>query len=404
MANNLFAYEPTREEQRFLRKARQLFQEHILPARAELDRANQSPDAIFQVFREAGLFPAMFPREVGGSGFHPMVPMLLMETMAEYCLGIATCFGVTTALAPLPLMLDGAEDQKRRFLPSLVSGKWLGAFAMTELEAGSDLSAIATRAEKVGDHYILNGEKKWITNAGFADLYFIFAVTDPTRGVTGGLSCFVVEKERDGLSFGALEDKMGIRCVPNRPILLENVKLPVANLVGMTPNRGFLLAMKTLAKSRCKVAATAVGLAQAAYQEAAKYTRGRRQFGKRVIDFQAVQHMLAEMAVRIETGRLLAHKAAWQVEALAHRKAMKLAAMAKLYCSEMAMRVATDALQLHGGYGFVKDNPIEKMFRDAKILAIYEGTSQLLKNQIGADIIAESAGFAAEEKRGSSKH
>jgi alkylation response protein AidB-like acyl-CoA dehydrogenase len=287
--------------------------------------------------------------------------------------------------------LAGSEEQKRKYLPKLATGEWLGAFALTEPDAGSDINSLSTTAIKKGDRYILNGKKKWISNAGIADVYCVFAKTDRDKDPRAAISCFIVEKNMPGLSFGKLENKLGLRCVPNRPILFEGVVVPEENLIGLKPGRGSLIAIQSLTRSRVCVGALGVGLATAAYKEALKYLRQRRQFDKRVLDFQVVQHMLTDILVKIETARSLTYKAGWYAYVLDHPEAPKFSAMAKYYASEMAMQVVTDALQLHGGAGFVKDSPVEKMFRDAKTLSIYEGTSQVLKNQIAATVIQDAA-------------
>jgi acyl-CoA dehydrogenase len=377
-------------EQAFLAQAHEVCRECIVPVRGEFDESGIFPDRIFIRFREVGLFRAMFPASYGGLGLHPLMPILLAEVIGHYCLAVGTIFGASTFVMSLPLLLYGTEEQKQRYLPKLASGEWLGAFAMTEPDAGSDITNMATVATRRGSKYILNGTKKWITNAGRADVYCILARTDPNKDPRAGMSCFIVERGTPGLSFGKLENKLGLRCVPNRPIILTDVEVPAENLVGLQPNKGFLQAFQSLTRSRVAVAALGVGVATGAYQEAVKYTSQRRQFGKRINEFQVVQHMLADLLVRIEAARALTYKAAVYAVVDEHRDASKYSAMAKYEASEMAMRVVTDALQLHGGYGFIKDSPVEKMFRDAKVLSIYEGTSQLLKNQIAAAIVTEA--------------
>lgn len=377
------------KEQELLEQLRQVGRDVIAPLAGELDESGEFPEQALKRFREIELFRAMFSEADGGLGMHPLMPVFVTEIIGNYCLGVGTIFGVSAVLHPLPLLLGGTPEQKKKYLPKLVSGEWLGAFAMTEPEAGSDIVNLSTTAVKKGDRYILNGTKKWITNAGRADLYCVLAVTDKSKDPRAGMSCFLVEKGSRGLSFGRLENKLGLRCVPNRPIIMEDVEVPEENLIGMKPNTGFNLAFQSLTRSRVMVAALGVGLASGACAEASRHTHQRKQFGKRVNEFQVVQHMLADFAVKIETARAMTYKAGWYALALNHPEASKYSAMAKYYSSEIAMQVATDALQLHGGYGFVKDSPIEKMFRDAKVLAIYEGTSQMLKSQIATSLIAD---------------
>ena len=389
MEPSFLDFQLSKEEQQFLELTRDVCQEVIVPTRAGLDESGEFPEQVFNRFREVGLFRAMFAARDGGLGMHPLMPILIAEVIGEYCLGVGTIFGVSTLLAPLPIQLGGTDEQKKQYLPRLASGEWLGAFAMTEPDAGSDITNLATTAVKKGDRYVLNGTKKWITNAGRADLYCILAVTDTRKDPRAGMSCFIVESGSPGMTFGKLENKLGLRCVPNRPIILEDVEVPEENLIGIKLNKGFTLALQCLTRSRVMVAALGVGVASGAYAEASRYTQQRKQFGKRINEFQVVQHMLADIAVKIETARAMTYKAGWYAIILKHREAGKYSAIAKYYASEIAMQVVTEALQLHGGYGFVKESPVEKMFRDAKVLSIYEGTSQMLKNQIASSLLAD---------------
>lgn len=367
---------------------REICEKEIVPRRAALDEKEEYPFEIFAKFKEAGLPAVMYDAEYGGMGVGLFAAIVFSEIVSEYCLGVNTAISATK-LGALPIEHGGTEEQKKKYLSAFASGEKIGAFGLTEPNAGSDVPNLSTTAVRKGDRYILNGVKQWISNAGVADVYTIFALTDKSKGPRG-MSCFIVEKGTKGLSFGKLENKMGIRCSHTRQVILEDVEVPEENLVGLKPNRGFIHAFQTLSSSRPAVAASAVGLATGAYKEAVKYARQREQFGKSIINFQAVQHMLADMATRIEQARLLTYRAAKYAMA-GHPEAAKFSAMAKYAASETAVAVANDALQLHGGYGFTKDYPIEKMYRDAKILTIYEGTSQIQKNEIGAYIIKEAA-------------
>jgi acyl-CoA dehydrogenase len=370
--------------------AHEVCRKEVIPQREHLDAHEEFPTKIYEKFSEAGLFSVMFEEEYGGLGCGGFVSSLMAEVISEYCLGVFTSM-FANKLGALPIEFGATKEQKLKYLPNLASGKKLAAFGLTEPNAGSDVPSLTTIAEKKGDRYILNGTKQWITNAGQADVYTIFAMTDKNRGPRG-ISCFIVEKGTPGLSFGKLENKLGIRASHTRQVIMENMEVPEENLVGLKPNQGFVHAIKTLNASRPIIAASAVGLAVGAYKEAVKYARQREQFGKKVINFQVITHMLADMLVKIEAGRGLSYKSAKYAEAL-HPDSAKFSAIAKLYCSEIAMQVATDAVQIHGGYGFTKEYPVEKMFRDAKILAIYEGTSQIQKNEIGAYIIKESSEY-----------
>lgn len=390
MTSNLLDFTIDETAQGIIDLAHEVCRKEVIPQREHLDAHEEFPFKIYEKFAAAGLFGVMFEEEYGGLGSGGFVNSLLAETVSEYCLGVFTSF-FATKLGALPIEFGATPEQKKKYLPDLASGKKLAAFGLTEPGAGSDVPSLSTVAEKKGDRYILNGTKQWITNAGAADIYTVFAATDKNRGARG-ISCFIVEKGTKGFSFGKLENKMGIRCSHTRQLILDNVEIPEENLVGLKPNQGFVHAIKTLNASRPIIASSAVGLAIGAYKEAAKYARQREQFGKKIINFQAVNHMLADMLVKIEAGRLLSYRAAKYADAL-HPDAAKFSAIAKLYCSEIAMQVATDAVQVHGGYGFTKEYPVEKMFRDAKILSIYEGTSQIQRNEIGAYIIKESSEF-----------
>jgi len=366
----------------------EICQKEVVPRRAKMDEHEEYPFEVFAKFKEAGLPSIMYPEEYGGAGLGLFAAIIFAEVVSEYCLGVNTAISATK-LGALPIEHGGTEEQKKKYLSAFASGEKIGAFGLTEPNAGSDVPNLSTTAVKKGDRYILNGTKQWISNSGVADVYTIFALTDKSKGPRG-MSCFIVEKGMKGLAYGKLEQKMGIRCSHTRQVILEDVEVPEENLIGLKPNRGFIHAFQTLSSSRPAVAASAVGLATGAYKEAVKYARQREQFGKKIINFQAVQHMLADMATRIEQARLITYRAAKYAMA-GHAEAAKYSAIAKYAASETAVAVANDALQLHGGYGFTKDYPIEKMYRDAKILTIYEGTSQIQKNEIGAYIIKESS-------------
>jgi acyl-CoA dehydrogenase len=379
------------EDRRVLELTEEVCREHVLPTRAHYDETSEFPEDVIAEFGRRGLFRAFYPEEYGGLRLHPMMPVLISEIIGEYCLSIGTIYGAGGLLGPSPILLGGTPEQKRRYLPGFAGGELLGAFAMTERQAGSDIANMQTTAVKRGDRYVINGEKRWISNAGRADVYCLMAITDPRKDPRAGMSYFIIEKGTPGLSFGKLENKMGLRCVPNRPVILEDVEVPEENLVGGRPDRGFPLAMRCLGRSRTSLGGLGVGVAVGAYKEALKYTLARRQFKQRIVEFQAVQHMLADMAVKIESARALSYEAARHVFVRDDAETPKFSAMTKYYSSEIAMQVVTDALQLHGGNGFIKDFPVEKMFRDTKVLAIYEGTSQMLKSQIAVSLVQEAA-------------
>jgi len=387
MSKDLMDFSTTEDEKMILEMAREVCRNEIIPRRKEMDAKEIFPHDVFDKFREAGLFSILYEAEYGGLGSGTFVSALIAEVISEYCLGVGTAY-LASKLGALPIEIGGTPEQKMKYIPGLAAGEKLGAFGLTEPDAGSDVPAMGTTAVKKGDRYILNGTKQWISNAGQADIYTIFAETDAAKG-SRGFSCFILEKGMKGLSFGKLEDKLGIRASHTAQVIMEDVEVPAENLVGLHEGKGFIHAIKTLNASRPVVAGMAVGVSRGAYNEALKYTRERVQFGKSVINFQVVQHMLVDMLVKLETGQLLEYRAARALD-LGHSDTAKYSALAKYYCSEMAVSITNDALQLHGGYGYVKDYPIEKMYRDAKILTIYEGTSQIQKNEIGTYIIKEA--------------
>ena len=379
----------TEEELQLQKLVREIVKKEVVPRRMELDEKNAFPTEIFKRFREAGLFGGLFDEEDGGLGLGLRGTLILSEEIARGCLGVATAFAAVK-LGAIPIEVGGTPEQKKRWLPLIASGEKISAFGLTEPNAGSDVPALQTTAEKKGDKYILNGTKQWISNANQADVYTVFCMTNKKRG-TRGISCLLVEKGAKGFSFGKKEDKLGIRCSETRQLIFEDCEVPVENLIGGVENKGFLHAFQTLNISRPAVAIAGVGLAQGAFDCAIQYSRQREQFKVKISSFQAIQHMLAEMAMKIEAARLLCYKAAHKV--MAKSKDMsKYSAMAKCFSSDMAMEVATDAVQIYGGYGYTKEYPVEKYFRDAKILQIYEGTSQIQKNEIAAGLIKEAAG------------
>ncbi len=377
----------TDEELELRELVRDVVKNEVVPVRMQLDEKSEYPTKVFAKFREAGLYAALFDEEYGGLGMGVRTMPILCEEISAGCAGVATAF-FASKLGAIPIEVGGTEEQKKKWLPKLASGEHIGAFALTEPGAGSDVPALQTVARKKGDRYILNGTKQWISNAGQADVYTVFCMTNKNRG-TRGISCIVVEKGTTGFSFGKKEDKLGIRCSETRQLIFEDCEVPAENLLGGVENIGFRHAIQTLNTSRPAVAGCGVGLAQGAFDCAIQYARQREQFGKKIVTFQAIQHMLADMAMRIEAGRLLTYQATQKLASDAKDLA-KYSAMAKCYTSDSAMAVATDAVQIYGGYGYTKEYPVEKYFRDAKILQIYEGTNQIQRNEIAAWLIKEA--------------
>jgi len=375
------------EEQMMIRDlARQIAEEKIAPVTAQYDESGEFPWGIMKVIADSDLFGIFVEEKYGGTGGGVMNLVLATEEFSKVCGGIAVCYAAS-ALGAYPIMLYGTEGQKQKYLPDVAKGKKLTAFALTEAGAGSDAGAITTSAKKDGDYYILNGTKQWITNGGEAEIYTVFAVTDKTKG-SRGASAFLVEKGTPGFEFGKKENKMGIRASTTRELIFNDCKIPKENLLGKE-GLGFIIAMKTFDKSRPGIGAQAVGIAQGALDHAIKYAKERAQFGKPISSFQGIQFMLADMATQIEAARALTYTAARVIDSGA-KDISKISAQAKLFASDVCMRVTTDALQVFGGYGYMKEYPAEKYMRDAKITQIYEGTNQIQRSIIASELIKES--------------
>ncbi len=368
-------------------KAREIAERVVRPKAAHYDRIQEYPWEIRDALAEAGLMGVWIPKEYGGAGAGVHNLCLVVEELSRACGGVGVLYAVN-ALGSFPILLAGTEEQKRKYLPAIAKGERLIAFGLSERNAGSDAGSLAARAEASGDDYVLNGDKKWTTNGGAADLYSVFAVTDP-ESRSRRISAFIVEKGDDGFTIGRTEDKMGIRCVPVVELHLRDCRIPGERLLGGKPGLGFKHAMMTLDHARPGVAAQAVGLAQGALEYATVYCTRRQQFGAPLSSFQLVQGMLAEMAAKVEAARQLVYAAARTIEAGAS-DITSGAAKAKLFATDVAMQVTTDAVQLFGGYGFMRDYPIEKYMRDAKITQIYEGTNQVQRLVIARNIIKQS--------------
>ena len=366
--------------------ARKIAVEKIKPVAAQYDESEEFAWPVMKILAESDLFGIYLPEAYGGMGGGILEMCLVTEELSRACGGIALGYA-GTGLGTLPILLHGSEEQKKKYLPDIASGKKLAAFCITEAEAGSDAGSIKTTARKEGDKYILNGTKQWITNAGEAEIYTVIALTDKAKGVRGA-SAFIVEKGTKGMEFGKKEKKMGIRASATREVIFTDCEVPAANLISRE-GMGFIVAMKTLDTSRPGVAAQAVGIAQGALDCALDYSRTRVQFGAPISSFQAVQHMLADMGTQIEAARALAYSVARMVDSGA-KSVSKESAMAKLFASDVAMKVAVDAVQILGGYGYMRDYPVEKFMRDAKITQIYEGTNQIQRNVIAANMIKEA--------------
>ncbi len=373
----------TEEQQMIVDICRQIVDEKVKPLRAELDESKEFPWEAIKEIARGDLFRLFIGEEYEGMGTGIFEVCLATEELSRGDLSVATSYAAS-GLGLIPINIAGSEEQKKRFLPPLAGGEKLAAFGLTEAEAGSDAGGIRTTAVKEGDHYIINGTKQWITNGGEADIYTVFALTDPKKGVRGA-SAILVEKGTPGFGFGKQEDKMGIRASATRELVFTDCRVPAENLLGRE-GMGFLIAMKTFDESRPAVGAQAVGVAQGALEEALEYSKVRKQFGSPISSFQAIQHMLADMAISVEAARALVYQTARLIDSGA-KDVSRLSAMSKTFASDMAMKVTTDAVQILAGYGYMKEYPVEKMMRDAKITQIYEGTNQIQRNVIALDLI-----------------
>jgi butyryl-CoA dehydrogenase len=370
--------------------ARKVAEEKMLPVRAELDEKEEFPWEIVRISAEAGLMGVSMPEEYEGFGGGILEYCLVAEELSRVCLGIATSV-VASGLGAMPILLFGNPEQKKKYLPDIAKGRKLAAFGLTEADAGSDAGAIRTTATRKEEGYVLNGTKQWITNGGEAEIYSIIAMTDRSKGPRGA-SALIVEKGTPGFNFGKKEKKMGIRASATRELVFQDCYVPKENLIGKE-GMGFIATMRTFDRTRPGVGAQGVGLAQGALDEAVRYAREREQFEKKIISFQAVQHLLADMATLVEAARALVYSIARYIDRSENPKEIsKVSGMAKVFASDVAMKVTTDAVQIFGGYGYMRDYPVEKMMRDAKILQIYEGTNQIQRNVIGLELSKEYAG------------
>jgi alkylation response protein AidB-like acyl-CoA dehydrogenase len=377
----------TKQNIDFMERAREVAERHVRPLAAKHDVEQTYPWAFQKAIKEAGLSGVWIPKEYGGAGGTVLDLCLVVEQISRACGGMGVAYAVN-ALGSFPILLGGSDDQKSRWLPGIASGDKLISFGLSEKDAGSDAGSMITKADKDGDSYVINGEKKWNTGGAVASYNTIFAVTQPGRGARG-ISAFVVEAGTPGYRVGKSEDKMGIRCVPVVEIHLENCRVSKDQMLG-AEGQGFRSAMMTLDLARPGVAAQALGLAQGAFELAVEYTGKRKQFGQSINAFQGIQWILADMGTQIEAARTLVHTAARAADAKA-KNVSKLSAMCKLFATDVAMMVTTNAVQLFGGYGYCKDYPIEKYMRDAKITQIYEGTNQIQRLVIARSILREAA-------------
>lgn len=373
-----------KKEHKLLKDLYQSFAENeVKPLAAEVDEEERFPIETVKKMAEIGMMGIPVPKEYGGAGADNVAYAMAVEELAKHCGTTAVIVSAHTSLCIAPILENGTPAQKEQYLPSLAKGEKIGAFGLTEPNAGTDAAGQQTIAVLDGDNYILNGSKIFITNAGYADVYIIFAMTDRSKGLKG-ITAFIVEKGFEGFSIGKKEKKMGIKGSATCELIFENCIVPKENMLGKE-GRGFGIAMKTLDGGRIGIAAQALGLAQGALDETVKYTKERKQFGRAIAKFQNTQFELASMDTKIEASRLLVYKAAYFKDQ--KMRYSKEAAMAKLFAADTAMEVTTKAVQLHGGYGYTREYPVERMMRDAKITEIYEGTSEVQKMVIAANLL-----------------
>lgn len=373
----------SKKEELFLQMIREFADKEVKPLAAEIDDEERFPVETVEKMGKLGLMGIPIPVEYGGAGGDNILYSMAVEELSRVCATTGVILSAHTSLCCAPILEFGTKEQKEKYLPKLASGEWIGAFGLTEPNAGTDASAQQTTAVRDGDHYVLNGSKIFITNAGYAHVYIIMAMTDKSLG-TKGISAFIVEKDFPGFSVGKKEKKMGIRGSATCELIMENCIVPAENLLGQE-GKGFGIAMKTLDGGRIGIASQALGIAQGAMDETVKYLKERKQFGRPLAKFQNMQFQLADLETRIAASRLLVRKASF-------RKDQKLpysadAAMAKLLAAETAMEMTTKAVQYHGGYGYTREYPVERMMRDAKITEIYEGTSEVQRMVIAGALL-----------------
>lgn len=373
----------TKQQQLFLQMIREFAEKEVKPLAAEIDEQERFPMETVEKMAKIGIMGIPVPTQYGGAGGSNLMYSIAVEELSAACATTGVVVSAHTSLCVAPILEHGTEEQKQKYLPKLATGEWIGAFGLTEPNAGTDASAQQTTAVLDGDNYIINGSKIFITNAEYAHVYIVFAMTDKSQGVKG-ITAFIIEKGTPGFTFGKKEKKLGIRGSATSELIFENCVIPKENLLGKVGG-GFGIAMKTLDGGRVGIAAQALGIAQGAMNETVKYIKERKQFGKPLSAFQNTQFQLADLQTRVVAARLLVRQAAYKKDQGVNYSAD--AAMAKLYAAETAMEVTSKAIQFHGGYGYTREYPVERMLRDAKITEIYEGTSEVQRMVISAALL-----------------
>jgi alkylation response protein AidB-like acyl-CoA dehydrogenase len=388
--------DPLTDEQREIRDLiRMLARERIAPRAAEIDKSSEFPWDVVEVFREHGIFGVMYDEEYAGLGASALMTLVAIEEVSKVCATSGLILAVQE-LGSLGLKLAGSDEQKDRYLPRLATGEWLTAYALTEPGSGSDSAAMRSEARREGDLYVISGSKRFITNAGVADLYTVFAKTDPTAG-HDGISAFLVEASSPGFEVGRIEPKMGIKGSTTGELFFNDMQIPADNLLG-EEGEGFKIAMRILDRSRPGIGAQGLGLAQGATDYALEYAKERETMGKPIAQHQIISAQLADMETKCEAARLLLYKCGQMIdEGFDGSELTKISAMAKLYCTDVAMEVTTDAVQILGGYGYMQEYPVERMMRDAKITQIYEGTNQIQRLVIAREMLKENRAFLLAE-------
>jgi alkylation response protein AidB-like acyl-CoA dehydrogenase len=381
-------YRPTEEHEAFRAAVREVCDAKVAPNAAETDELGEFPKASFEALRAADFQAPHVPEQYEGVGADALATVIVIEEVARACAS-SSLIPAVNKLASLPWLLAGSEELKQTYLPPLARGDSMASYCLSEPEAGSDAVSMSTRAVRDGDSYVINGVKRWITNAGVSDFYTVFAVTDPAAR-SKGISAFVVEKSDEGVSFGAPERKLGIKGSPTREVYFDHVRIPESRMIG-AEGTGFATAMHTLDHTRVTIAAQAIGIAQGALDYALGYVKQRKQFGKAIAEFQGLQFMLADMGMKLEAARQLTYAAAAKSER-GDADLTYFGAAAKCFASDVAMEITTDAVQLLGGYGYTKDYPVERMMRDAKITQIYEGTNQVQRIVMARQLLARLRG------------
>jgi acyl-CoA dehydrogenase len=362
---------------------RDYVRDRLMPLTMQVEHDDEVPPEVLQEMKDLGLFSIPFPEEYGGGGFGELAYCLVMEELGAVNAAYSNIIGGHSSLSGMAIALSGSDELKARYLPAMASGDKLGAFALTEPNAGSDAAHIQTTARREGDEFVLNGSKLWVSNGPIADLYTVFTVTDKESGAKG-ITAFVVDRDTPGVTVGKIDEKMGLRGSKTSQIFFEECRVPAANIIG-EEGRGFAVAMQTLDRARIALGASCVGQAQHALNLAIQWSRQRMQFGRPIASNQAVQWMLADSEIDIHAGRTMVYHAAWKIDS--EQRASHEAAIVKAYCSEMCNRVIDRAVQVHGGMGYMREFDIERMYRDARILRIYEGTSEIQRLIIAGDLL-----------------